>query len=63
MCETGYNNVTFTIVEQKITLEYLKAYLDTLILLKTAYLRHFEHFTAIEKFKKINFTANHYEYV
>ena len=52
MCETGYNNMTFTIVEQKITLEYLKAYLDTLILLKTAYLRHFEHFTAIEKFKK-----------
>ena len=27
MCETGYNNMTFTIVEQKITLEYLKAYL------------------------------------
>ena len=27
MCETGHNNMTFTIVEQKIKLEYLGAYL------------------------------------
>ena len=27
MCETGHNNMTFTIVEQKITLEYLNAIL------------------------------------
>ena len=27
MCETGHNNMTFTIVEQKIALEYLEAYL------------------------------------
>ena len=27
MCETGYNNLTFTTVEQKIGWEYLEAYL------------------------------------
>ena len=27
MCETGYNNMTFTTVEQKIAWEYLEAYL------------------------------------
>ena len=27
ICETGYSNLTFTIVEQKIPLEYLEAYL------------------------------------
>ena len=27
MCETGYNNMTFTTVEQKIAREYLDAYL------------------------------------
>ena len=27
MCETGRNNMTFTIVEQKIAWEYLQAYL------------------------------------
>ena len=27
MCETGHNNLTFTTVEQKITWEYLEAYL------------------------------------
>ena len=27
MCETGYSNLTLTTVEQKIALEYLKAYL------------------------------------
>ena len=31
--------------------------------LKTAYFKHFEHFPAIEKFKKLNFAANHCEYV
>ena len=31
--------------------------------LKTAYFKHFEHFPAIEKFKKTNFAANHCEYV
>ena len=36
---------------------------DTVILLKTAYFKHFEHFPAIEKFKKANFAANHCEYV
>ena len=36
---------------------------DTVILLKTAYFRHFEHFPAIEKFEKLNFAANHCEYV
>ena len=27
MCETGQNNLTFTIVEQKIGWEYLEAYM------------------------------------
>ena len=27
MCETGHNNLTFTTVEQKISWEYLEAYL------------------------------------
>ena len=27
MCETGHNNMTFTIVEHKIALEYLGTYL------------------------------------
>ena len=27
MCETGHNNMTFTIVEQKIAWEYLEVYL------------------------------------
>ena len=26
MCETGYNNMTFTTVEQKIAWEYIEAY-------------------------------------
>ena len=52
MYEISHNNMTFSTVAQEIALEYLEAYLDTLILLKTANLRHFEHFTAIEKFKK-----------
>ena len=63
MCETDHNNKTFTIVEQKIALENLEAYLRYTDFLKTANLRHYEHFTAIEKFEKINFTANYCEYV
>ena len=63
MCETGHNNMTFTTVEQKITWEYLEAYLRYTDFVKTAYLKHFEHFTAIEKFKKLNFAANHCEYM
>ena len=31
--------------------------------LKTVYFKHFEHFTAIEKFTKITFAVNHCEYV
>ena len=27
MCETGYNNMTFTTVEQKIACKYIEAYL------------------------------------
>ena len=27
MCKTGYNNMTFTAVEQKIAWEYIEAYL------------------------------------
>ena len=27
MCETCHNNITFTVVEQKISWEYLEAYL------------------------------------
>ena len=67
MCETGHNNLTFTTVEQKIGWEYLEAYLRNcdfgLKQLKTAYFKHFEHFPAVEKFKKANFAANHCEYV
>ena len=51
MCETGYKNMTFTTVEQKIAWEYFDAYWDTLILLKTAYFKHFEHFQATENLK------------
>ena len=36
---------------------------NKLILHKTAYFKHFEHFPAIEKFKKLSFAANHCEYV
>ena len=64
MCETGHNNMTFTTVEQKIAWEYLEAYLRyNLFLHKTANFKHFEHFPAIEKFKKLNFPSNHCEYV
>ena len=31
--------------------------------LKTAYFKHFQHLPAIKKYKKINFAANHCEYV
>ena len=36
---------------------------DTEILIKTAYFKHFEHFSGCEKFEKLNFAANHCEYV
>ena len=51
MFETGHNNMTFTTVEQKIAWEYLDAYWDTLIFLKIAYFKHFEHFPATENLK------------
>ena len=63
MCETGHSNLTFTTIEQKIDWEYLEAYLRYIILLKTAYFKHFEHFPAIEIFEIVKFTANHCEYV
>ena len=61
MCETVHSNLTFTTVEQKIAWEYLEAY--PVILLKTAYFKHFEQFPAIKIFEIIKFTANHCEYV
>ena len=63
MCETGHSNLTFTTVEQKIAWDTLRHTWDTVILLKTAYCKHFEHFPAIEIFEIIEFTANHCEYV
>ena len=63
MCEICQSDLTFTTVEQKIALEYLEAYTDKVILLKTAYFKHFEHFPAINIFEIIKFTANHCEYV
>ena len=51
MCETGYNNMTFTTVEQKIAWEHLEAYLRYIDLLKTAYFKHFEHFKYNENLK------------
>ena len=36
---------------------------DTVILLKTADFKHFDHFPDIEKFEKLNFVANTSEYV
>ena len=56
--------MTFTTDEQTIVWEYLVAYLRyTDFLLKTAYFKHFVHFTAIEKFEKLNFAANYRECV
>ena len=55
--------MTFTTVEQKIKWEYLEVYLRYTNLHKTAYFKHFEQFPTIEKFKKLNFAANHYEYM
>ena len=63
MCETGRNNMTFTTVEQKIAWKYLEAYLRYTGFAKTAYFKHFEHFPVIEIYNKLNFAANHYEYV
>ena len=63
MCETSHNNMTFTTVEQKIASEYLESLLRYTDFAKTAYFKHFEHFPAIEKFEKLNFAANHSDYV
>ena len=63
MCETGHINLAFSTVEQKLHVNTLRHTSDTVILLKTAYFKHFEHFPAIEIFKIIKFTANHCEYV
>ena len=63
MCETGHNKLTFTTVEQKVHGNTVRHACDTVILLKTLYFKHFEHFPAIEKSKKTNFAANHCEYV
>ena len=51
MSETGHNNMTFTTVEQKLHGNTLTHTWDTLILLKTAYFKHFEHFPATENLK------------
>ena len=51
MCETGHNNMTFTGVEQKLHGNTLRHTWDTLILLKTGYFKHFEHFPATENLK------------
>ena len=64
MCETGHNNMTFTTVEQKIAWEYIEAYPEIhWFCKKPAYFKHFEHFPVIEIYNKLNFAANHYEYV
>ena len=63
MCETDHNNMTFTAVEQKIAWEYLEAYLINTDFALTAYFKHFQHSPAIDKFEKLNFAANHCEYV
>ena len=63
MCETGHNNLTFTTVEKKLDGNTLRHTLNTVILLITANFKDLEHFPPIEKFKKTNFAANHFEYV
>ena len=63
MCETGHSNLTFTTVEQKLHWNTLRQTLDTVILLKTAYFKHFQHFPANEIFETIKFAANKLEYV
>ena len=52
MCKTGHNNMTLTAVEQQIAWEYLEAYLSTVILLKSAYFKHFEQFATFENLKQ-----------
>ena len=63
MCETGHSNLTFSTVEKKLNGNTLRHTWDTVILLETAYFKHFEHFPTIEIFEIIKFTANHCEYV
>ena len=66
MCETGHNNMTFTIVELKIALEYLGAYLIYTNFaynsLKQPILSILSTFQLLKNLKKI-FAANHCEYV
>ena len=56
MCETGHNNLTFTTVEQKITWEYLEAYLRNSDFasnnLKQPILRIFSIFKLLKNLKK-----------
>ena len=63
MCETDHNNLTYITVEQKLHGNTLRHAWDTVILLKTAYFKHFEDFPAIENFIKTNFAVNRCEYV
>ena len=56
MCETGHNNMTFTVVEKKnlMRIPWGTPEIQWFCLkqLKTAYFKHFEHFPAIEIFEK-----------
>ena len=63
MFETGYSNLTLTTVEQKMHWNTLRHSRDIVILVKTAYFKHFEHYPAVEISEIIKFTANHCEYV
>ena len=51
MCETGHHNMTFNSSELKLRGNTLTHTWDTLILLKTAYIKHFEHFPGTENLK------------
>ena len=63
MCETGHITLFSPLLSKKYHGNTLRHAWDTVILLKTAYFKHFEHFPTIEKSKKTNFAANHCEYV
>ena len=51
------------LLTKKLHFNTLRHTWDTVILLKTAYFKHFVHFPAIEIFETIKFAANHCEYV
>ena len=67
MCETGHNNMTFTTVEQKIACEHIEAYLRYSNFpynsLKQPILCILSIFKLLKIQKKLNFAANHCEYV